>query len=417
MIRYKIPDKWDHFDFGAIATQFIDAKAAVQSLKSMPYQRDWVEQLQEAELRREVAGTSRIEGADFTEKELDEALKESPEELHTRSQRQAHAVAQTYRWIRAIPDDRLIDADLILQIHRRVVTGADEDHCPPGELRTQGDNVNFGTPRHRGADGGAECEEAFARFVAALQGEIQGLDPLLHGLAAHYHLAAMHPFVDGNGRTARALEILFLQRAGLRDICFISISNYYYEEKAAYLRALSEARENDHDLTPFFNFTLRGIAVQANRLLREIKHQVSKAVYSNLMYELFEKQLSPRKRVIADRQLAILELLLERGSMALGYLVGEVIKEAFHPEGLYGRLKRPFHALARDLSGLEKLGAISTKETQDNNRGNKVVSLRLQWPEEMTEGEFYKRLKAIPKANPPSLFWVTLRRQGRSTGK
>ncbi len=34
--------------------------------------------------------------------------------------------------------------------------------------------------------------------------------------AAHYHLAAMHPFVDGNGRTARALEALMRERAGLR---------------------------------------------------------------------------------------------------------------------------------------------------------------------------------------------------------
>ena len=38
----------------------------------------------------------------------------------------------------------------------------------------------------------------------------------------------MHPFVDGNGRTARALEALMLQRAGLRDSSFIAMSNYYY---------------------------------------------------------------------------------------------------------------------------------------------------------------------------------------------
>jgi Fic family protein len=39
--------------------------------------------------------------------------------------------------------------------------------------------------------------------------------------------AAMHPFADGNGRTARALEALLLQRAGLREACFIPMSNYF----------------------------------------------------------------------------------------------------------------------------------------------------------------------------------------------
>ena len=61
-------------------------------------------------------------------------------------------------------------------------------------------------------------------------------------LALHYHFAAMHPFLDGNGRSARALEALMLQRTGLRDTLFIAISNYYYEEKAEYLSALAEVR-------------------------------------------------------------------------------------------------------------------------------------------------------------------------------
>ena len=65
---------------------------------------------------------------------------------------------------------------------------------------------------------------------------------LRRALALHYHFAAMHPFLDGNGRSARALEALMLQRTGLRDTLFIAISNYYYEEKAEYLSALAEVR-------------------------------------------------------------------------------------------------------------------------------------------------------------------------------
>ena len=103
MIKYKVPEHWMKFDFNSIAQNLVDAKAAVLSLQTMPYQKDWVESLQKMELKREVAGTSRIEGADFTENELDDAMKESPEDLVTRSQRQAHAVLKAYKWIPGIP--------------------------------------------------------------------------------------------------------------------------------------------------------------------------------------------------------------------------------------------------------------------------------------------------------------------------
>jgi hypothetical protein len=93
VVRYTLPCSWIRYDLNAIATDLIEAKAAILALTTTPYQRNWVDALQEIQLKREVAGTSRIEGADFTERELDVALKAdaSPEELLTRSQRQANS--------------------------------------------------------------------------------------------------------------------------------------------------------------------------------------------------------------------------------------------------------------------------------------------------------------------------------------
>ena len=61
---------------------------SILALSQMPFQRSWAEELQQIELEREVAGTSRIEEAEFTDKELDAALRETPEQLETRSRRQ-----------------------------------------------------------------------------------------------------------------------------------------------------------------------------------------------------------------------------------------------------------------------------------------------------------------------------------------
>ena len=70
-----------------------------------------------------------------------------------RSQKQARAAVKTYRTIAKLPSDVPIDERLVLNIHRNLIIGADDDHCPPGELRGRGHNVNFGIPRHRGVEG------------------------------------------------------------------------------------------------------------------------------------------------------------------------------------------------------------------------------------------------------------------------
>src|SRR5258706_8488704 len=177
-IQYLIPDNWISFDSSAIIWELAEAKGLILSLRTVPHQKGWFDKLQKIELKREVAGTSRIEGAVFTERELEAAMKETPEQLHTRSQRQAHAAVQAYRWIETIPNDRPIDKSLILEIHRLMITGADEDHCAPGQLRQRDQNVTFGAPRHRGTEGGEECEVIFDRYVQAIQREFNGHDPL-----------------------------------------------------------------------------------------------------------------------------------------------------------------------------------------------------------------------------------------------
>jgi Fic family protein len=388
MIHYALPRHWMRYDFAAVAQALVDAKAAVLALRNMPTRRDWVEHLQQMELKREVAGTSRIEGADFTENELNEALKESPETLLTRSQRQAHAAAQTYRFIAQLPADRPLDRDLILDIHRRIVTGADDDHCSPGVLRGPDQNVNFGVPRHRGAEGGGEeCRRAFDGLCAALAGEMREHDPFVRAMALHYHFASMHPFMDGNGRTARALEALLLQQAGLRDTCFIALSNYYYEEKNAYLQALAESRARDHDLTPFLAFGLKGLTLQVGRVLAEIKTQAQKAVFRNLMYDLFGRLKTPRKRVLAERQLEILRLLLKQDAMD--------IREAYDQvKGHYETLHHSTGAFVRDIFGLEELGALKLPPHAPFD----VITLNLDWPAQITESGFMEKIKNMPKA-------------------
>ena len=388
VVRYELPQRgWIRYDLHAILPELTSAKASMMALAEIPYQRSWADELQRLELKREVAGTSRIEGAEFTERELDAAMRETPEQLETRSQKQAAAAVAAYRWIATIPADRPIDELLIAEVHRLLVSGCDDDHCPPGQLRQRDDNVTFGAPRHRGVEGGDECAKAVRQLTEAARAEFREHDPLVRALAMHYHVAAMHPFLDGNGRTARALEALMLRQTGLRDTLFIAMSNYYYEHKAAYLTALNDVRAADHNLTPFLKFALKGVETQCRRLFAEVRTHVAKALFRNTIADLFGRLRSPRKRVMSARHAQILNLLLDQGDMTLM----DLTERTRH----HYTLKNPIKALMRDVGYLVHLGAIGVRGLPEGQ--GILVFVRLDWPTIITETEFFRLVKTMPK--------------------
>ena len=401
-IQYIIPNHWIRYDPMEIASELTEAKASILSLTNIPFQRSWAENLQELELKREVAGTSRIEGADFTEREFEEAVADdTPDEHLSRSQRQARAAINAYRWIEGLPHDRPIDESLVKELHRRIVTGCDDDHCPPGQYRGDGHNVNFGRPRHRGVEGGSECSGAIRRLIGAVNQEFRGHDPLMQALALHYHVGAMHPFHDGNGRTARALEALILGRAHLKDTLFIAMSNYYYDEKDLYLSCLSEVRERNHDLTPFIKFGLKGIFLQCRRFLKEVRTHVQRTLFRDVMGQMYGRLRSTRKRALAQRQYEILNKLLDMDN--------EIeFRDLFSLlEKHYGTLKTPRRAYVRDLNHLSGLNAIIVRraEVQRSEPEKFFVSVRLEWATEITETEFYRQIDQLPKAKTRLIAW------------
>lgn len=179
-----------------------------------------------------------------------------------------------------------------------------------------------------------------------------------------------------------------LQRTGLRDRLFIAMSNYYYEHQVGYLNALHAAGEAGHDLTAFLKFALRGIDSQCRRLFAEIKLQVSKALFRNTMTDLFGRLQTRRKRAISERQVHLLDLLLDVEEITLA----ELTKRTAH---IY-TVKEPLKALLRDLSYLLELKAIAAEPLPE--RSGYRISIRLEWPTQITETEFFRQVKAMPKA-------------------
>jgi Fic family protein len=88
-------------------------------------------------------------------------------------------------------------------------------------------------------------------------------DPLIRMAVAHYQFEAIHPFTDGNVRTGRILNILYLLHAGLLQIPVLYLSRFIVRNKPDYYRLLREVTETG-EWEPWLLYMLRGIEETAH---------------------------------------------------------------------------------------------------------------------------------------------------------
>ena len=144
----------------------------------------------------------------------------------------------------------------------------------------------------------------------------QDIHPVLKSGVVHYELVRIHPFLDGNGRVARALStlILFLEGYDIRK--FFSLEEYFDKEAVRYYDALQSVGKNDGDLTKWLEYFTEGLAIE----LSKIKDKVEKiSIDANLREKLGGKPI-----MLSDRQLKIIEYIQKTG-----YLQNKAFSQLF----------------------------------------------------------------------------------------
>jgi hypothetical protein len=131
-------------------------------------------------------------------------------------------------------------------------------------------------------------------------------------------------------------------------------------------------------------------------VLGQIQHHMRQALFRDVMRDLFGRLKSPRKRVLAERQMAILTLLLEADRPL------PLVEFFVRIRPLYVRLKASEKAIIRDLAGLLDLAAIAEVQVPGPS-GPIGIAARLEWPTEITATRFFEWVKALPKAKTRAL--------------
>jgi Fic family protein len=81
---------------------------------------------------------------------------------------------------------------------------------------------------------------------------------ILKAVVAHLYLAWIHPFGDGNGRTARLVEFQILLSSGVPSPAAHLLSNHYNQTRSEYYRQLDRASKSGGELAPFIEYGARG---------------------------------------------------------------------------------------------------------------------------------------------------------------
>jgi len=133
----------------------------------------------------------------------------------------------------------------------------------------------------------------------------EDVNTILKAGVAHYEMVRIHPFLDGNGRVARALATLVLSRGEYDIKRFFSLEEHYDQEPLAYYEALQSVGKLNGNLTTWLEYFIEGLAIELTRIKEKIK---------SLSTDLkLKKSLGGQQLAISERQIKLVEFIQENG--------------------------------------------------------------------------------------------------------
>ena len=293
---YWLPD-------GALeALHFLDQNTAGQILLDEPsVQGEERQRYILQSIIEEAITSSQLEGAATTRAEAKAMLRSG-------RQPQDHAermIFNNYVTITKIRDHLTepLSPELLLKFHRMISQGTLDSPEQEGRFRTEADGdirvydeqdqVLHTPPSPK------TIESSIMKFCEFANREEEGefVHPVIRGIILHFWLAYLHPFVDGNGRTARALFYWYLLKSKYWLFEYLSISRIMRRAASQYYRAFLYSEIDDRDMTYFIMFHLRAIklAVDELRIYLRIKQKEARDSLSLLRKH---PQLNHRQRAL-----------------------------------------------------------------------------------------------------------------------
>ena len=307
-------------------------------------------------LAKGVHGTTAIEGNSLTEEQVRDRidnkmqLPESQEYLGQDIDNIVGACNVVWKQIRS-GRARALTSKRIRAFNRMALKGLPlPEHVKPGEIRKYSVGVgNYKAPPWQDVPYLLErlCEFLNTGFPCPGKESLTGF-AVLRAIIAHLYIAWIHPFGDGNGRTARLLEFQILLSGSVPTIAAHLLSNFYNQTREKYYRELSAASRSSDGVFGFLRYAIQGLRDQLDEQIRHIREFQWEVVWRDYVYQTFRGQSGP---VVHRRRLVALELPRFR-TVETGKL------RRMTPEIAELYAGRTSKTLTRDVNELVKMGLI-----------------------------------------------------------
>ncbi|MBI1300012.1 Fic family protein [bacterium] len=335
-----------------------EAQSKCEHIRGVPLLPAVQDQLNQIYLAKGALATTAIEGNTLTEAEVLRRLRgqldlpPSKEYLGQEVDNILEAFDTVSRHVLQSQADDLHLSEL-LEYNRLVLQGLPQ----AAEIRLGAIKVeNNGVGNYLGAPP-EECEHLLTRLCEWLN---QFMAPngfesfsiafgILKALVAHVYIAWIHPFDDGNGRTARLVEYRLLLAAGIPATAAQLLSNHYNQTRTEYYRQLDRTSRGGGDLLPFIEYALRGFVDQLKQQVEVIQAQQLHVHWINHIHNLFHNQDSTTDRRKRQLALALNEAQRAVPIAELRYLTPKLA------EAYAGRTDK---TLRRDVNDLVAMGLV-----------------------------------------------------------
>jgi Fic family protein len=299
---------------GGIQNLMGQCYAYINSITNMPISPDYYRRMLQVSLNKGALASTAIEGNTLTEEEL--AQIRAGQDLAPSRKYQQREVENILAAFDTILEELIrekktavVSPDLIRRINE--MAGRDIGEAfggNPGQFRRR--NVVVGAyrpPSFELVEGMVQrlCQWLIREFH--YQQEQYFDDALIEAMVSHVYIAWIHPFLDGNGRTARLLEFYLLMRAGVPSIASHILSNHYNNTRALYYRQLQHSSETG-DLSAFIRYALEGFRDGLEDTIALIHRDRIKLAWNNYVHDITEAMRGEGKSAKTLRRMRELAL-------------------------------------------------------------------------------------------------------------
>ncbi len=291
-------------------------------------------------IMEEAIASSQMEGANTTRKVAKEMLRKQIKPKDKSQQ----MIYNNYNTIRFLSEQKKtnLTPGLLLEIHKKITEKTLDNPGDEGSFRKD-DNIYVvngitGEVAHE-PPSYKDIPEIINKLCSFANNDDVFVHPIIKAIIIHFIISFLHPFVDGNGRTARSLFYWYMLKKGYWMTEFLSISRIIYKKKGQYEKAFLYTERDGSDLGYFIQYNMNVLKEASEELKIYIDR---KSAENNALLEF--KNI----KGINERQAHILKMVQEKpGSI-------------FECKNLINILGVSIKTVRSDLEGLVQMGFMAT---------------------------------------------------------